>query len=138
MTGVSSWQGQLQGLFNGQTRQDLYNLAGRDVAELVQTGFSEEHDPNGDPWQPSRAAQREGRKTLRKTGALQDGIRWKADSRRLVIQTTGSANAYAAYHQGGTRRLPARQFLPESEIPLPYERKLADTFRTYFRERFGA
>lgn len=137
MTGVSSWQGQLQGLFNGQTRQDLYNLAGRDVAELVQTGFSEEHDPNGDPWQPSKAAQREGRKTLRKTGALQDGIRWKADSRGLVIQTTGSANAYAAYHQAGTRRMVSRPFFPGDELPAPYERRLTATFNQYFRERYG-
>ena len=137
MTTLKLLERQLQALTNPQVLHDLHNLAGRDIAELVQAGFAGEHDPNGDPWLPSKAAQREGRKTLRKTGALQDGIRWKADSRAVIIQTTGKANAYAAYHQYGTRRLPVRQFLPEGEIPLPYERKLSDTFRTYFRERFG-
>jgi hypothetical protein len=68
---------------------------------------------------------------------LQDGIQWKADNRGVIFQTTGKANRYARFHQDGTRRLPQRQFLPDGEIPLPYERKLSETFRDYFQSRFG-
>lgn len=128
---------QLATLSNPQTLHDLHNLAGRDIAQLVQEGFAGQHAPDGDPWLPSKAALRAGRKTLRDTGNLQDKIQWRADSRAVIIQTTGPANAYASFHQKGTKRLPKRQFLPEGDLPLPYERKLAETFRTYFKERFG-
>ncbi|THF70499.1 hypothetical protein E7T06_07280 [Deinococcus sp. Arct2-2] len=137
MNGFAALQRRLASLSDPRTLAELHNLAGRDVAELVDAGFAGEHDPNGDPWLPSRAAQKEGRKTLRKIGNLQDGIQWKADSRGVVFQTTGKANRYARYHQDGTRRMPQRQFLPEGEIPLPYERKLVATFRDYFQSRFG-
>ncbi|GGR00275.1 phage virion morphogenesis protein [Deinococcus ruber] len=168
MSSLRQLRRQLAALTDPRTLHDLHNLAGRDIAGLVQAGFVGEHDPNGDPWLRSKAAKREGRKTLRDTGALQDGIRWKADSRAVVIFTTGKANRYAAVHQYGSRGraqprrsngrfrsrkstaklkrsvsltylsgLPKRQFLPEGEIPLPYERKLSDTFRAYFKERFG-
>ncbi len=169
MSSLGDLKRKLRSLSDPRTLHELNNLVGRDIAELVQEGFAGQHDPNGNPWLPSKAAQREGRKTLRDTGDLQDGIRWLADSRGVVIRTTGRANRYAAFHQYGTRAstravgrggrfrskkstarlrtsvgirylsgLPARPFLPEGEIPLPYERKLTVTFRQYFAERFGS
>lgn len=123
---------------SAQTRHDLYNLAGREVAALIQDGFTAESDPYGRGWKPSAAANREGRRTLRETGALQDGIKWKADSRGLLLSTSGSANNYAVYHQKGTRRLPKRQFMPDpGELPPIYRQEVGKVFNAYFLERYG-
>lgn len=120
------------------TRQDLYNLAGREVYALVQDGFTAESDPYGRGWKPSAAASREGRRTLRETGALQDGIKWKADSRGLILSTTGNANRYATFHQSGTRRMPRRQFMPEpGQLPPLYQKEIGAVFNRYFLERYG-
>jgi phage gpG-like protein len=137
VTRFGQFRGQLYDLSSAQTRHDLYNLAGRDVAALVQKGFATEHDPYGVPWRPSAAAKREGRKTLRKTGALQDGIRWMADSRKMVIKTTGKANKYAAFHQFGTVKLPQRQFLPTTHLPPAYERQIHLSFQKYLFSKYG-
>ncbi|MCD0156016.1 phage virion morphogenesis protein [Deinococcus sp. 6GRE01] len=130
---------QLQALADPRTLHDLYNVAGAEVYAQVQDGFTAETDPYGRGWVPSRAATRQNRRTLRETGALQDGIRWKADSRGIVLGTSGPANEYATYHQRGTRRLPKRQFLPEpGQMPRPYEVRISRAFNRYFTERFGA
>ncbi|MFC6592408.1 phage virion morphogenesis protein [Deinococcus lacus] len=132
-------QQQLRDLADPQTLHDLHNLAGREVHAQIQADFTAQQAPDGSYWQPSRAAQREGRRTLRDSGALQDGITWKADSRGVVIQTTGRANRYAGFHQHGTRRLPKRQFMPEgSELPARYEARLVNVFEGYFRSRYGS
>lgn len=125
---------QLDGLQNPQTLHDLHNIAGRATHELVLQGFQREASPDGSPWAPTRRRN----PILQDTLALRDGIQWKADSRGLVIQTSGRANRYAAYHQRGTRRLPRREFLPEAGvIPPAYEARLRNEFRAYFKERFG-
>lgn len=129
---------QLRDLQHPQMLHDLHNLAGREVAAQIQQDFAAQRDPDGNYWTPSRAAQREGRRTLRKTGALQDGITWRADSRGAVVQTTGRANRYAAYHQRGTRRMPRRRFMPDpGELPLLYTPRIERVFRDYLRSRYG-
>lgn len=102
MVGVTLFKGlkkQLADLQKPQTLHDLHNLAGRATHELVHEGFRRETDPYGVPWQATTRPN----PVLRDTGALEDGIKWKADSRGLVFRTTGKANDYAAYHQHGTR-----------------------------------
>lgn len=134
----SALRRQLRDLTSPQTMHDLHNLAGREVAGLIDEGFAREQDPDGLPWLPSKAARREGRKTLRDTGRLQDGIRWRADSRGVVVHTTGAANEYAGYHQRGTTRMPRRRFMPEpGALPLPYEARIGNVFRGYLRARYG-
>lgn len=92
-------QRQLADLQNPRTLHDLHNLAGRAVHEQVLQGFARERDPGGSPWAPTKRRN----KILQDTLALRDGIRWKADSRGVIIRTTGAANRYAAFHQHGTR-----------------------------------
>lgn len=138
LTGMDRLQQQLRDLAAPQTLHDLHNLAGREVFEQLQADFTAQVDPDGVHWIPSRAAQREGRRTLRDKGALQDGIIWRADSRGLIVKTSGRANNYAAFHQGGTRRLPRRRFMPQpGTVPPRYEARLVNVFSDYFRRRYG-
>lgn len=90
---------QLRDLQNPRTLHDLHNLAGRATHDLVMDGFDRTTDPYGVPWAPTKRRN----PILQDTLALRSGIRWKADSRGLVIRTTGKANKYAAFHQDGTR-----------------------------------
>lgn len=90
---------QLRDLESPRTMQDLHNIAGRAASELVAQGFAQARDPDGVPWAPTKRRN----PILVDSKALRDGIRWKADSRGLVIRTTGKANEYAAFHQDGTR-----------------------------------
>lgn len=99
MTPLSPLRRQLRDLKSPRTLHDLHNLAGRQVAAQVAEGFRRERDPEGSPWAPTKRKN----KILHDTGALEGGIRWKADSRAVVIRTTGAANRYAAFHQYGTR-----------------------------------
>lgn len=99
MTLFKDLKRQLADLQQPRTLHDLHNLAGRATDELVREGFRRETDPYGVPWAPTKRSN----PVLHDTGALEDGIRWKADSRALIFRTTGKANEYAAYHQYGTR-----------------------------------
>ncbi len=137
MSSLGDLRRKLRTLSDPRTLHELYNIAGAEVYGLVQQGFALEQDPDGDPWKPSRAAQRENRKTLRDTGRLQDGITWKADSRGLIVTTTGKANAYARYVQKGTRYSVARKFMPENALPKQYQDALRTAFSAYFQSRFG-
>lgn len=163
----ASVNAKLKWLQRPQTRHDLHNLAGRAIHREVMRGFEQEMDPHGVRWIPSKRAQVQGRRTLRDTGALQDGIRWRADSRQVEIKTTGRANRYARFHQDGAagstrfaqkdgrfisakaaaRRkfvyltdipgLPARPFMPEGELPRRFRVAMENDFRTYIAERWG-
>lgn len=90
---------QLADLQSPRTLHDLHNIAGRAIHAQVMQGFARERDPDGSPWAPTKRRN----KILQDTLALRDGIRWKADSRGVLIRTTGAANRYAAFHQKGTR-----------------------------------
>lgn len=126
---------QLRDLQDPRTLHELHNIAGAAVHELILDGFAHETDPYGVPWQATRRPNR----ILQDTLALRNGIRWKADSRAVVVSTSGRANAYAAFHQRGTRRLPERKFMPDESQPIPpaYEARLRNEFETYFRQRYG-
>lgn len=137
MSSLGDLKRKLRSLSDPRTLHELYNIAGVVVYGLVQQGFALQQNPDGDPWKPSKAAVRENRKTLRKTGNLQDGITWKADSRGLVVTTTGKANAYASYIQRGTRLMVARKFMPEDALPRQYQESLRTAFSAYFQSRFG-
>lgn len=90
---------QLEDLQKPRTLHDLHNLAGRDTFDLVMEGFQQETDPYGRAWKPTKRRN----PILQDKLNLRDGIKWKADGRRIEIKTTGPANEYAAYHQNGTQ-----------------------------------
>lgn len=99
MTLFSQLKKQLKDLQNPRTLHDLHNLAGHAAHELVMEGFARETDPYGAHWAPTTRPN----PILQDTLALRGGIRVKADSRAVVIRTTGKANKYAHFHQFGTR-----------------------------------
>lgn len=157
LTGLESF---LRVLSRSSTVHDLNNRAGKAMVEEVNRGFVQERAPDGTPWIPSRAAQREGRKTLHKSGRLQNSITWLADTRGVILKTTGAANKYADIHQyGGTRvnhhgasgrfarrsksvrtsssSIPARPFLPGTNLPPSYKKAINKDVIRYMRERFG-
>ena len=134
MTLFKDLKRQLRDLQNPQTLHDLHNIAGHATHELVLEGFRFERDPYGVPWQPTRRRN----PILQDTFALRNGIVWRADSRGVTVQTSGRANAYAAYPQRGTRKMPRRKFVPGSgELPPAYEQRLRNDFGEYLRQRFG-
>ena len=147
-----------------QTLHDIHNHTGKVLVREVNKGFEAERAPDGKPWIRSASAARRGGKTLRDTGALQDGITWTADSRGVSLKTTGKANKYAAIHQYGgsrtnhhatsgkfrsnraaakspgksvTHSLPARPFLPEGRLPSSYVKAINGELFRYMRSRFG-
>lgn len=100
MSGVlTSMRRQLEELQKPRTLHELHNRAGRVASDLVRDGFRQARSPEGKPWEPTTRRN----PILVDTKALRDNIRWKADSRGLVIQTTGRANRYADFHMTGTR-----------------------------------
>lgn len=99
MTVLRDLRRQLATLQKPQTLHDLHNIAGRAAHDLVMQGFAQARDPYGKPWAPTKRSN----PILVDSKALRDGITWKADSRGVVMRTTGAANKYAAFHQDGTR-----------------------------------
>lgn len=129
----------LRDLGSEQMLHDLSNLAGQAIVQQVQVGFDTESDPYGVPWRPSRAAQREERKTLTDTRALRDGIVWLADSRGVIVKTSGRARAigYDRFNQYGTRRTVKRQYLPQDDLPPRFEKAITASFRVYLHAKYG-
>lgn len=99
MSLFAQFKRQLRDLQSPRTLHELHNIAGAATHEYVMDGFARQQDPYGRPWAPTKRQN----PILQDSLALRDGIKWKADSRGVVIQTTGKANKYAAYHQHGTR-----------------------------------
>lgn len=63
------------------------------------------------PWAPRKPSKRDnGHPLLIKSGILRRSIEWKFNGVDTVI--VGSDKKYAGYHQFGTRRMPARPFMP--------------------------
>jgi phage gpG-like protein len=60
-------------------------------------------------WQKSKAAIKEKRKTLNKTGTLQGSIH-RTDAQNGTV-TVGTNAPYGVYHQFGTKKLPERPFI---------------------------
>jgi len=93
-------------------------LAREAVAE-VQRGFDRRASPYGVPWRPTKRRN----PILEKTGALRRGIKPFITNGKLELRATGSAAKYAAFHQYGTRKMPARKFLPDSgQLPPVFEK----------------
>lgn len=89
------------------------------VAKLIDDGFSSGTDPYGNAWEPLADA------TLAR-GRSEPALTDSSDMREAVsvkplagsgIQIT-SSSPYSTFHQTGTRRMPARPFLPDGgELP---------------------
>lgn len=85
---------------------------------LVVRGFDEAHAPSGASWAPLKDG---AGRPLDDTGALRRSVR--LETKRLGFRLT-SDTPYGAYHQEGTRTVPARPFLPEEQLSPGFERAL--------------
>lgn len=85
---------------------------------LARQGFRQGRSPEGATWAPTRA----GNPPLRRTGALE---------RAVQARDTGSGFSFSVpspggFHQSGTRRMPARPFLPVRGLPVRWLARLRD------------
>lgn len=102
----------------------LRRMAGAGDA-LIREGFDRSRAPSGIAWQPLRAPRsrrRPGRRPLVDTGTLRA---WASHAMVQGSTATWDAPLYGAFHQLGTRTIPARPFLPPGRLPRIWEIRLA-------------
>ncbi len=90
------------------------------AAELVADTFESSRDPDGRPWAPLKRP-RAGGPVLVRTRALRDAA--------TSAQVSGAevelvSTAYGGFHQGGTKRMPARPFFPGDSLPTTWEQAI--------------
>ena len=93
--------------------------------DLIREGFDRSRAPSGVAWKPLRAPRsrrRPGRRPLVDTGQLRA---WASHAMVSGTTATWDAPGYGAFHQLGTRAIPARPFLPPGRLPRVWEIRLA-------------
>jgi phage virion morphogenesis protein len=86
-----------------------WDAIGEAMVSKTMRRFDEQHGPDGAPWLPSKAAKKEGRKTLIKTGNLRNRFTHNVLPGNAGVEW-GTNVVYAAIHQfGGTIQRGARQ-----------------------------
>lgn len=96
-----------------ENRKPVMDKIGETMVRSTEVRFNIGKDPNGNDWDPSIRAIREGNRTLVDTGRLKNSIKYFADENKVVI---GTNVPYAKWHQTGTKRMKARPFLGVSKI----------------------
>ncbi len=89
------------------------------------------------PWAP-RTAQTAKHPLLIRSGNLRQSITWRFNGNDSVV--VGSPVQYAIYHQMGTKRMPARPFLPFDEygqLTPEMKRKIDRNVARIFKEEMG-
>ena len=84
---------------------------------VVRDAFGQSQTPQGQEWIPIKPATVERRrqgsaKPLIDTGTLRGSITASSTKNTIRVGVSGAANAYAAFHQFGTKHIPARPFIP--------------------------
>lgn len=114
---VKSVQDALKNVVKSVSSDRILEGVGDIVADGIQGGdgiFANEGIIGGSGmesvlWQKSKAAKKENRKTLNKTGTLQRSIhRTDAENGSVMVGTNAP---YGEYHQFGTKKLPPRPFI---------------------------
>lgn len=101
----------------GRITQRVVGALARETRAMVTASFASEQSPEGNAWKPLRRP-RPGR-ILDRTGRLRKAAtRVLIAGQRIVID----APVYGPFHQDGTRRMPARPFLPDPNDPRTRER----------------
>jgi len=102
-------------VLSGGDKARLLLSLGMVIEEQTKSRFDIQRDPQGDPWRELTEAYK-ARKGLTSSGGilvregfLQMSIEHQLKSGDTVL--VGSPREYAAYHQEGTKKMPARKFL---------------------------
>jgi len=91
-----------------EAQRNALKAIGAEVASSATRAFrSEPLRPS--PWAP-RKKLGDGHPLLIKSGALRQSIGWKLEGSDTVV--VGTDKKYAAYHQHGTKHMPARPMFP--------------------------
>ena len=104
----------------GENPFEFFDFVGLELVASTQDRFDTGVDPQGKAWKVSQRVEREGGKTLKKSGLLAQEITYNATDELLEV---GSDKIYAAIHQfggeTGSRKgrfdMPARPFLGLSD-----------------------
>jgi len=95
----------------------LLNTIGQKVVTEIKFAFEDERSPFGERWKPLSPAtlkRKKGSKILRESGNLATLWRVKVDGNKVKIYNNAEARGfkYGRTHQFGSKRVPARPFLP--------------------------
>lgn len=128
--------------FNVRPPTAVLDAIGAAAETQTRLGFRRGKAPDGTAWQPlkrqrranARAAsrlspaqrrRRGGQKPLQDTGRLLRGISYRSAPTHRRVRLFADVQ-YARYHQFGTKRIPARPFLPTSaDLPPRWRRAIS-------------
>ena len=142
LNGLRDLKRKLKDDFSLKDLQPFWHSVGDFIKrQTIKERFDKEQSPDGVKWKPlsqSRINQRKKRnktgnmKILQDTGELRRSIHFRADKNGVII---GSKLKYAATHQFGRGKIPARPYLGINELEKKLIRNL---FRDYIkRHSFG-
>lgn len=115
---------------------------GAEAASLAGRAFRSE-SLRPEPWAPRKPSKHDdGHPLLIRSGALRQSVGWRLEGAGAVA--VGSDREYAAYHQFGTKNMPARPFLPfdRDGNPAPrfmrkIQRRVQEAYEDEIRKIFG-
>ena len=90
------------------------HIIGRNVVNDIHQNFKLQglqSDKGFEPWEPSRAAIEEHRKTLIDTATMFNSIHYEVEGNKVLVGLDSSLVPYAKYHNEGTDDITKRQFL---------------------------
>lgn len=91
------------------------------------------------PWAPRKPSKRDdGHPLLIRSGSLRQSISWRIEDDDTV--TVSTDRKYAAFHQHGTKKMPARPFFPvgpDGELVPEMRRKIDREIARIFAEELG-
>lgn len=109
---------------------------------LLRNEFAQERDPYGNPWKPLSPVtvaikQRTGGRSgiLQDKGTMLDELAIVPSSGAGLTVTLGAP--YSAFHQTGTRNMPARPILPYAALPASWNAALREASEKAFGEAVG-
>lgn len=97
-----------------QVIENAPNTLGRLAVDDIRQNFKRQGvltDSGLIRWKPSKAAIREKRRTLVKSGALMGSITYERRGNKVLVGVDLNAVVYAKRHNEGLRKMPKRQFI---------------------------
>ena len=106
----------------------LMQSVARIIKTRIQLAFRGERDPYGVPWKPLKSRQGQ---ILTDTGRLSRSWNTRVTDTSAEV---GTNVRYAAYHQFGTKHVPARPFLPTKGWPPKWRSAILTAANNYVKK----